>query len=95
MELEVGQLITAPFLLAPAEVKKFESRSGYFLLEIVLDDGRHHTYKPLRITDEQLAQIEFLERNPIALTDNEENFRLFLDLLRPGFFAQTALLRDG
>jgi hypothetical protein len=59
MELRAGQRITAPFLPAPAEVKKFEPRAGYFLLEVVLDDG-HHTYKPLRITGDQLAQIQVL-----------------------------------
>jgi hypothetical protein len=55
VELKAGQRIAAPFLAAPAEVKKFETHAGYFLLEVVLDDG-HHTYKPLRITDDQLAQ---------------------------------------
>jgi hypothetical protein len=60
MELHAGQRITAPFLPAPAEVKKFETRAGYFLLEVVLDDG-HHTYKPLRITGDQPAQIQVLD----------------------------------
>ncbi len=81
MELQVGQLITAPFLPTPAEVKKFEPRSGYFLLEVVLDDG-HHTYKPLRITDDQLAQVEVLERHPIALTDNAEDFFFLIEANR-------------
>ena len=67
MDLQVGQHITAPFLPAPAEVKQFEPRSGYFLLEIVLDDG-HHTYRSLRLTDDQLAQVEIQERIPTALT---------------------------
>jgi hypothetical protein len=57
MQLQPGQLIRAPFLSAPAEVKKFEPRSGYYLLEVVLGDG-HHTFKPLRITADQLAQQE-------------------------------------
>ena len=57
IELQSGQAIIAPFLPAPAAVKKFHPRSGYSLLEVVLDDG-HHTYKPLRITKDQLAQIE-------------------------------------
>jgi hypothetical protein len=59
MDLQVGQGITAPFLSAPAEVKTFGPRAGYYLLEVVLDDD-HHTFKPLRITDDQLAQIEIL-----------------------------------
>ena len=55
MQPQPGELIRAPFLSAPAEVKKFEPRSGYYLLEVVLDDG-HHTFKPLRITAEKLAK---------------------------------------
>jgi excisionase family DNA binding protein len=54
MQLQPGQLIRAPFLSAPAEVKKFEPRSGYYLLEVVLEDG-HQTFKPLRITAERLV----------------------------------------
>jgi hypothetical protein len=73
MQLQPGQLIRAPFLSAPAEVKKFEPRSGYYLLEAVLDDGQH-TCKPLRITAEQIAQIQVLERNPVALTADAEDF---------------------
>jgi hypothetical protein len=51
MELQPGQLIIAPFLSAPAEVKKFEPRSFYCLLEVVLEDGQH-TFKPVRIITE-------------------------------------------
>jgi hypothetical protein len=51
MQPQPGQLIRAPFLSAPAEVKKFEPRSGYYLLEVVLDHGQH-TFKPLRIATE-------------------------------------------
>jgi hypothetical protein len=54
MQPQPGQLIRAPFLSAPAEVKKFEPRSGHYLLVVVLEDGRH-SFKPLRITAEQLA----------------------------------------
>ena len=53
LNLQVGQQISAPFLPTPAEVKKFEPRAGYFLLEVVLQDG-HHTYKPLRIAVRQV-----------------------------------------
>jgi superfamily II DNA or RNA helicase len=81
MELQIGQLITAPFLPATAEVIKFEPRAGYFLLEVVLQDG-HHTYKPLRITDEQLAQIQVLEQSPVALTDNAEDFFFLIEAHR-------------
>jgi hypothetical protein len=54
MQPQPGQLIRAPFLSAPAEVMKFEPRSGYCLLEVVLDNG-HHTFEPRRVTAKQLA----------------------------------------
>ena len=81
MQLRPGQLITAPFLPSSAEVKKFEPRSGYFLLEIVLQDG-HHTFKSLRLTPEQLAQINIIEHNAVALTDNAEDFFFFIEAHR-------------
>ncbi len=82
MEPQPGQLITAEFLPdVPAEVKKFEPRSGYFLLEVVLQDG-HRTFNSLRITDKQLAQIQVLERSPIALTDNAEDFFFLIEAHR-------------
>ncbi len=81
MMLQPGQLITAPFLPAAAEVKKFEPRAGYFLLEVVLDDG-HHTYKPLRITDDQMAQIQVLELSPTSLTDSGEDFFFLIEAHR-------------
>jgi hypothetical protein len=81
MQPQPGQLIRAPFLSAPAEVKKFEPRSGYYLLEVVLEDGQH-TFKPLRITAEQLAQIQVLERNPVALTADAEDFFYLIEAHR-------------
>ena len=54
MEFTPGQPITAPFLSAPAIVKAFEPRSGYYRLEVVLkavnetivdrSDGSQGTY---------------------------------------------------
>jgi superfamily II DNA or RNA helicase len=81
MDLQVGQRITAPFLQAPAEVKKFEPRAGYYLLEVVLQDG-HHTYKPLRITEDQLAQVQIVERGWVALTGNAEDFFFLIEAHR-------------
>jgi len=78
MHLQEDQLITAPFLSAVAEVKKFEPRSGYYRLEVVLRDG-HHTHKSLQITDGQLAQIQVLERSPTALTGNAEDFFFLIE----------------
>jgi len=39
VELRIRQQITAPFLSASAEVKKFESHAGYYLLAYVIQDG--------------------------------------------------------
>jgi hypothetical protein len=55
MQPQPGQLIRAPFLSAPAEVRKFEPRSGCYLREVVLEDGQH-TFKPLRITAGQISK---------------------------------------
>jgi hypothetical protein len=81
MDLQVGQLITAPFLPASAQVKKFEPRSGYYLLEVVLQDG-HHTYKPLRITDDQLAQVQILEQHRVA--SNNTSYMLYSAVTQNG-----------
>jgi hypothetical protein len=81
MDLQVGQLITAPFLPASAQVKKFEPRSGYYLLEVVLQDG-HHTYKPLRITDDQLAQVQILDQHRVA--PNNTSYMLYSAVTQNG-----------
>ena len=81
MVLQPGQRITAPFFPAPAEVKKFQPRAGYWLLEVVLDDG-HHTYKSLRITQEQLAQVQALERSQVAPSGNAEDFFFLIEAHR-------------
>ena len=49
MRPQVGQRIAAPFLSAPAEVKTFEPRAGYYRLEVVLDDGPS-TWSSLSVT---------------------------------------------
>ena len=81
MNLKPGQIIRAPFLPAPAEIKGIDQRAGYSLLEVVLQDG-NHTYKSLRITADQIAQIEVLERSPVALTDNAEDFFFLIEAHR-------------
>lgn len=73
MQPHPGQIITAPFLPTQAEVKKFELRPGYSLLEVPLEDG-HHTCKALHITADQLAQIQVTERNPVVLSGSAKDF---------------------
>jgi superfamily II DNA or RNA helicase len=81
MPLQEGQLITAPFLSEMAEVKRFEPRTGYTRLEVVLQDG-HQTYKSLQLTEKQLAQVQVVERSPVALTGNAEDFFYLIEAHR-------------
>jgi len=81
MGLQPGQRISAPFLSTSAEVKTFEPHVGYYLLEVVLDDD-HHTFKPLRITEDQLAQIEIIDRQSVELAENAEDFFFLIEAYR-------------
>ncbi len=81
MEPQIGQLITAPFLPVAAEVKKFEPRQGYYRLEVLLRDGNNQ-YLAQNINAIQLKQIQVLERNPLALTDNAEDFFFLIEAHR-------------
>ena len=81
MHLQEGQLITAPFLSAVAEVKNFEPRSGYYRLEVVLQDA-HRAYKSLQITADQLAQIQLVDHSPVALAGNAEDFFFLIEAHR-------------
>lgn len=81
MKIQAGQLITAPFLPATAEIKKIESRRGYYRLEMLLRDGSNQ-FLSQNITEGQLAQINIIERNPVALTDNAEDFFFLIEAHR-------------
>lgn len=78
---QIGQIIKAPFLPNSAEVKKFEPRNGYYLLEVVIQDT-HHTFKAIRITPEQLAQIEIIDRSELSSPGNSEDFFFFIEANR-------------
>ena len=79
--IKQGQIISAPFLPTSAEVKRFEPRAGYYLLEVVLQDDSH-TYKPLRLTEEQLRKIQVLDKDLVALTGNAEDFFFLIEANR-------------
>jgi SNF2 family DNA or RNA helicase len=81
MKLLEGQIIKAPFLSSVAEVKKFQPREGYYLLEVVLQD-ENNTYKPMRITEEQLSSISFIEETRLDISDNNEDFFFFIEANR-------------
>jgi len=81
MDIRIGQLINAPFLAAPAEVKRFEPRRGYYLLEVVLQDG-NHSFKTLRITPDQLAQVQIAGQDTLTVTSNAEDFFFLMEAHR-------------
>ncbi len=77
MELFEGQVISAPFLSERAEVKKFERRAGYSLLEVIMLNS--HTYKPLRISESQLKQINVDNTDSFTNSKNSEEFFFWIE----------------
>lgn len=80
MTFTEGQLITAPFLPGPARIKKVEQRSAFYRLEVVLEDTGE--YRPLRLSAEQVAQISLVERDPLAMSGDPEEFFLLVEANR-------------
>jgi type I site-specific restriction endonuclease len=78
MQLQPGQRITAPFLATSAEVKKFQPRSGYYLLGVVLDDG-HHTFRSIRVSEAQLAQIEIVAAHMQTCAERAEDLFFLIE----------------
>ena len=76
-----SQIISAPFLKTTAIVKKFEERSGYYLLEVVLQDETN-TFKSMRITENQLASISLVEEQKFSFSDSNEDFFFFIEANR-------------
>lgn len=77
MELFEGQVISAPFLHGKAEVKKFEQRSGYYVLEVILLDNRQ--FKPLTITDKQLNQVTVETATDLSFSKSSEDFFFWIE----------------
>jgi superfamily II DNA or RNA helicase len=72
LELFEGQIISAPFLKDKAEVKKFESRAGYFILELIL--LRSRVFQTLRISDSQLQMVNVETADTLAVSRKSEDF---------------------
>jgi len=77
MELFEGQVISAPFLNERVEVKKFERRVGYFLLEVIL--LKSSKFKSLRISESQLKQIKVVTTDTFAYSQNSEDFFFWIE----------------
>ncbi|MBN1306183.1 MAG: DUF3883 domain-containing protein [Anaerolineales bacterium] len=74
--LKIGQIISAPFLASNGEIKKIEARSGYYLIEVVLQDGKN-TFVSQRLSEQQYTQIEIVEESqPMLVEDAEKLFFL-------------------
>src|SRR5690606_1697321 len=63
-----------------ARIKKVEQRSAFYRLEVVLEDTGE--YRPLRLSTEQVAQISVVERDPLAMSGNPEEFFLLVEANR-------------
>ena len=72
MNLTEGQHIKADFLNGTATVKKFEKKTGYYLLEVVLNETNE--FKPLRITEEQLDLVKIISGDLSSMKDSEDFF---------------------
>jgi SNF2 family DNA or RNA helicase len=81
MMLSIGQLITAPFLPATAEVKGFSPRAGYVRLEAVLLDGRNQ-FITRNLTPTQLAQIQIVQDTRLERVPSAEDFFLRIEANR-------------
>lgn len=81
MNIKVGQEIIAPFLPTTARVKKIESRSGYYLLEVVLQDDKN-TFISQRLSEKQLNQINILVGNQLESVDSSEDFFFYIEAHR-------------
>ncbi len=77
--LSEGDLIKSDIFDGLGEVKKFEERSGYFLLEVVL--RKDNQFKPFRISKEQLEQIEIVSEE-LSFFDDAQDFFLMIEALR-------------
>ena len=74
------QVIRADLFSGPARVKKFEERSGYYRLEVTLEESGE--FRSLSLTPDQLDQVERVQANPIALSSDPEEFFLLVEANR-------------
>ncbi len=79
-DLSEGQVIQAGFLDGPAEIKNIEERSGYYQLEVVLQEDDE--YRTPRLRPHQLGEIELVDQSPEVRTGNPEEFFLGVEAHR-------------
>lgn len=74
MDLDEGQLIKAPFLDGVGEVKKFQQKKRYSLLEVVMKGSGE--FKSLRLTPTQVTTIGKMGETLSFVEDSEDFFFL-------------------
>jgi superfamily II DNA or RNA helicase len=79
-EFSEGQVIQAPFLAGPAEVKNIEERTGYHQLEVVLQESGE--FRTPRLTPDQLEKVELVDQSPNILNGDPEEFFLSIEAHR-------------
>ena len=77
-ELSEGQVIEAPFLDGPAEIKNIEERRGYHQLEVVLQEcGEFRTPRMYLVN-----KIEPVDEIPEVRKEDPEQFFLSIEANR-------------
>ncbi len=79
MMLDEGQLIKAAFFDGVGEVKKFQRKTGYFSLEVVL--RKNMEFKTFRLTQDQVDTIEVVGEE-LAFCGDSQDFFLMIEALR-------------
>ncbi|MHA2407645.1 MAG: DEAD/DEAH box helicase [Candidatus Ranarchaeia archaeon] len=79
MELSEGELVEAPFFDGIGEVKKFQLKTGYILLELVLK--KNMEFKTFRLTQDQMHLIKVVSEE-FSFCDDSQDFFLLIEALR-------------
>lgn len=77
MDLFEGQIISAPFLSGKAKLKKFERKTGYYSMEVILLNNL--IWKSFTITEEQLQQIKVDTEQVIMTPKKSDDFFFWIE----------------
>jgi len=78
--LEVDQVVNAPFLPEPSIVKKVEDRENHTKVEFLARDSNQYMQHVL--PDDQLTQIEVVETNEVSIAEDSEEFFFYTEANR-------------
>jgi superfamily II DNA or RNA helicase len=80
LKVNEGDLIRAPFFEGVGQVTKFEPKSGYYVLELILLNNDDQ-YKSIRLPEEQVNQITVLSED-LEFYHDSKDFFLLIEALR-------------